>query len=80
VLAHGVVGGLGGGVSGAVGAVTSQTVVPLLAAEINKLDIPKELKEGLILAAGAAVGAATGGVPHRSQTAAKRHGGLQSQA
>jgi hypothetical protein len=62
VLAHGVVGGLGGGVSGAVGAVTSQTVVPLLAAEINKLDIPKELKEGLILAAGAAVGAATGGV------------------
>jgi Hemagglutinin repeat len=62
VALHAIVGGLGGGVGGAVGAVTSQTVVPLLAAEINKLDIPKELKEGLILAAGAAVGAATGGV------------------
>ena len=54
---HALVGGLGGGAGGALGAATSQTLVPLLGDEIAKLDIPVELKQALVAAAGAAIGA-----------------------
>ncbi len=62
VAAHTVVGGITGGASGALGAATSQTVIPVLGEEIAKLDIPSELKKGLVLAASLTVGTATGGV------------------
>jgi Hemagglutinin repeat len=61
VALHTLVGALGGGLKGAVGAATSQTVIPLLGAQIAQLDIPVELKQVLVQVAAVAVGAATGG-------------------
>jgi hypothetical protein len=62
VAAHTIVGGLTGGTNGAFGAATSQTVVPLLGEQLASLDIPADLKKGIILAAGLSIGVATGGV------------------
>jgi hypothetical protein len=59
---HTVVGLLTGNVSGAVGAGTSQAVIPYIGEQIAKLDVPIEVKQALIQLAGTAVGAATGGV------------------
>jgi filamentous hemagglutinin len=61
VLLHTLVGGLSGGLAGAAGAATSQSVVPLLGEQIAQMDIPPEVKSALIAAAGTAIGAATGG-------------------
>jgi filamentous hemagglutinin len=61
VLLHTLVGGLAGGLSGAAGAGTSQSLVPLLGEQIAQMDIPPEMKSALIAAAGTAIGAATGG-------------------
>jgi hypothetical protein len=62
VAAHTIVGGLTGGTNGVLGAATSQTVVPLLGEQLASLDIPADLKKGIILAAGLSIGVATGGV------------------
>jgi filamentous hemagglutinin len=61
VALHTMVGGLGGGTSGALGAATSQTFVPMLGEKLAKLDIPVELKNTLIQVAGTTIGAVTGG-------------------
>ena len=61
VALHTAVGALSGGLAGAVGAGTSALTVPLIADQIKKLDIPVEVKQALILTAGAAIGGATGG-------------------
>ena len=61
VALHALVGALTGDLAGAAGATASQTLVPLIGEEIAKLDIPVELKQALIAAAGTAIGAATGG-------------------
>lgn len=61
VALHTIVGALGGGVEGAIGAGVSAATVPLIAAQIDKLDVPPEVKQALILTAGAAVGGAAGG-------------------
>jgi filamentous hemagglutinin len=61
VALHALTGGLTGGLQGALGAGASQATVPTIAAEIAKLDIPVELKQTLIAAAGITIGAATGG-------------------
>ena len=58
---HAIVGGLTGNLSGAVGAVTSQSMVPIVGNTLNAIDIPIEVKQAIVLAAGAAVGSAVGG-------------------
>lgn len=58
---HALVGGLTGGVQGAVGAGSSAAATPVLAAGIANLPIPTEAKLVLIEGLGAAIGAATGG-------------------
>ena len=59
---HAAVGGLTGGANGAVGAATSQTVIPVLGEQIAQLDIPVDLKKALIQVASLSIGVATGGV------------------
>jgi hypothetical protein len=61
VALHTVVGGLGGGLNGALGAGATALSAPVISDQIDKLDVPKEVKSALTLAAGAAVGAAAGG-------------------
>jgi filamentous hemagglutinin len=61
VALHTLTGALSGNVQGAVGAGVSQTLVPELSQEIAKLDIPVEVKQALVQAAGIGIGAATGG-------------------
>ena len=58
---HAIVGGLTGNLSGAVGAVASQSMVPIVGNTLNAIDIPIEVKQAIVLAAGAAVGSAVGG-------------------
>ncbi|PUE10857.1 hypothetical protein B9Z51_00440 [Limnohabitans sp. T6-5] len=61
VALHAVVGGLTGGVSGAVGAATSQAVIDQVGQALKDTNLPTELKQALVLAAGTVVGSATGG-------------------
>lgn len=58
---HALVGGLTGGLSGTAGAVTSQSITPIVGNALNSIDIPIEIKQALVLAAGTAVGSAVGG-------------------
>lgn len=53
-------GGLAGDLAGAAGAAASQSFIPMIGEEIAKLDIPVELKQALIAAAGTAIGATVG--------------------
>ncbi|MGY0195826.1 hemagglutinin repeat-containing protein [Leptothrix sp. BB-4] len=61
VALHAVVGGLTGGVQGAMGAASSQAVINQAGQALKEANLPTELKQALVLAAGTAVGAATGG-------------------
>ena len=61
VALHAVVGGLTGGASGAVGAATSQAVIDQVGQALKDTNLPTELKQALVLAAGTVVGSATGG-------------------
>jgi hypothetical protein len=61
VALHTVVGGLTGGVQGAVGAGTSQAVIDQVGQALKETNLPTELKQALVLAAGTAVGAAASG-------------------
>ena len=61
VAMHAVVGGLTGGVQGAMGAGTSQAVIDQVGQALIDSDMHAQLKQALVLAAGTAVGAATGG-------------------
>jgi filamentous hemagglutinin len=61
LLAHTVLGALGGGAGGAAGALTSQTLVPVLGEALKDLDLPQSLKNAIVLTAGAVIGGATGG-------------------
>ncbi len=61
VALHAVVGGLTGGVQGAVGAGTSQAVIDQVGQVLKETNLPTELKQALVLAAGTAVGAAASG-------------------
>ena len=61
VAMHAVVGGLSGGPAGAIGAGASQTLVPWVGDALREADLPLEVKQALVLAAGTVVGAATGG-------------------
>ena len=58
---HALVGGLTGNLSGAAGAVASQSFVPIVGNALNAVDIPIEVKQAIVLAAGTAVGSAVGG-------------------
>ena len=59
---HALVGGLTGSLSGATGAVASQSFVPVVGHALNSIDLPLEVKQAIVLAAGTAVGSAVGGV------------------
>ena len=61
VAMHTVIGGLTGGVQGAAGAATSQAVIDQVGQALKESNLPTELKQALVLAAGTAVGAVTGG-------------------
>jgi filamentous hemagglutinin len=61
VALHTAVGALGGGLEGALGAGTTAITAPIIADQINQLDVPPEVKQALILAVGAAIGGAAGG-------------------
>jgi hypothetical protein len=58
---HALVGGLTGNLSGAAGAVASQSFVPIVGNALNSIDIPIEVKQAIVLAAGTTVGSAIGG-------------------
>ena len=58
---HALVGGVTGDLSGAAGAVASQSFVPIVGNALNAVDIPIEVKQAIVLAAGTAVGSAVGG-------------------
>lgn len=59
---HALVGGLSANLSGAAGAVTSQAFVPFVGNALNDADLPLEVKQAIVLAAGTAVGSALGGL------------------
>jgi filamentous hemagglutinin len=61
VALHTLVGGLTGGVQGAVGAGTSQAVIDQVGQALKETNLPTELKQALVLAAGTAVGTAASG-------------------
>lgn len=58
---HALVGGLTGNLSGAAGAIASQSFVPVVGNTLNSIDIPIEVKQAIVLAAGTTVGSAIGG-------------------
>ena len=58
---HALVGGLTGNLSGATGAIASQSLVPIVGDTLNASDIPTEVKQAIVLAVGTAVGSALGG-------------------
>ena len=58
---HALVGGLTGNLSGAAGAIASQSFVPIVGNALNSIDIPIEVKQAIVLAAGTTVGSAIGG-------------------
>jgi Bacterial EndoU nuclease len=61
VALHAAVGALTGGIDGAIGAVTSQTAVPVIGEQIAQLDAPEDVKKALVQIAGTTIGLATGG-------------------
>ena len=61
VALHTLIGALTGNISGAIGAASSQTFIPMLGEQIAKLDIPQVLKDTLIQTASLAIGVTTGG-------------------
>lgn len=61
VAMHAVVGGLTGGIEGAVGAGGATIAAPLIDAQINKLDLPDGVKQTVLAASTTALGAALGG-------------------
>jgi hypothetical protein len=61
VAAHIAVGGLSGGLEGALGSGSSAAAVPHLAEAINAAGLPEPVRQAVIAAAGTAVGALTGG-------------------
>ncbi len=58
---HALVGGLTGSQSGAVGSAASQSLAPIVGHALNDTDIPLEVKQAIVLAAGTVVGSAVGG-------------------
>lgn len=58
---HAMVGGLTGGVQGALGAGVSQAVIPQIGDLIAKTDLPDSVKQSLIATAGTLIGAGVGG-------------------
>lgn len=61
IAAHTLVGALSGGVSGAAGAAASAAGLPLLAQEMERLDLSAGARTTALVAAGTAAGALTGG-------------------
>ena len=61
IAAHAAVGGLTGGAGGAAGAAASSIAIPAIGEQIAKLDLPLPVKEALVMASSAAIGAAIGG-------------------
>jgi len=61
VALHTAIGGLTGNFEGAIGAASTALTIPMIAEQIKALDIPDEVKQALIMGAGAVVGGATGG-------------------
>ena len=61
VALHTVVGGLMGGLEGAIGAAGSQAVIDEIGKAVKASDLPSSLKTTLIAAAGTAIGAVAGG-------------------
>jgi filamentous hemagglutinin len=61
VALHTATGALAGGLGGAGGALTSGTAMTVISDEINKMDLPTDLKQGLAQIAATALGAAIGG-------------------
>ena len=61
VAGHAVIGGLTGGTGGAVGAATSQTLIPLVGAALQDQDIPPLVRDLIVAGLGAVIGGATGG-------------------
>ena len=58
---HAVVGGLTGGVQGALGAGVSQAVIPQIGDLIARTDLPDSVKQSLMATAGTLIGAGVGG-------------------
>ena len=61
VALHTAIGGLTGNFEGAVGAASTALTIPIIAEQINKLAVPAEVKQALIMGAGTIIGSATGG-------------------
>ncbi|EJM95342.1 hypothetical protein PMI40_05017 [Herbaspirillum sp. YR522] len=61
VAAHAAIGALAGGVGGALGAMASASLMPDIATQIKKMELPQEVESALSLAAAAGLGAAVGG-------------------
>lgn len=57
---HTFIGGLAGNVNGAIGTAGSQVAIPAIIDGINKLDVPLELKETLLVGISTSVGALVG--------------------
>src|SRR5450830_1271890 len=58
---HAAAGALTGGLAGAAGATTSALAMPVIAEQIDKMDLPNGLKQGLTQVAAGALGATVGG-------------------
>ncbi|MBW8832300.1 MAG: hypothetical protein JF606_23410, partial [Burkholderiales bacterium] len=61
VATHAVLGALGGGVQGALGAGASASLTPTVADAINQLGLPEAVRQAVITGAGVAIGALAGG-------------------
>jgi len=61
VASHAVLGALGGGLQGALGAGASAAATPTLADAVNQLGLPEAVRQAVITATGVAVGAVAGG-------------------
>ncbi len=61
IAMHGVIGGLAANVGGVLGGISSQAVVPEIARLIKESDLPIDVKKGLVLISGTAIGAIAGG-------------------
>src|SRR5450830_581111 len=58
---HAAAGALTGGLAGAAGATTSALAMPVIAEQIDKMDLPNGVKQGLAQVAAGALGVAVGG-------------------
>ena len=58
---HAAAGALTGGLAGAAGATTSALAMPIIAEQIDKMDLPNGVKQGLTQVAAGALGVAVGG-------------------